>query len=220
MKRLDTGAIFAECGNCSSGFWRPDLTDAFSTGDLYWERSLASMQEARDAGWASLTIQGALKESSEAPEPPVVAAWFVLDRVALERVPWWAAEWLVQGYDGPNLRVLAGEHGDDIYKIRDLLPVALAEMQVTPPSSATEAAVVALDHVARQCRDGLISERDTTELVTHIFAAADYPVELYDLPLGGLFGLEDEWDSGWGRGSKVLQSEVQRACAAQLTRRN
>ena len=218
MRRLDTDVVFAECGNCSFGFWSPDLTDAFSTGDLSWERSRASMQEARDAGWNSLAIQGALKESTGAPEPLLVAAWFVLDRVALERVPWWAAEWLVQGCDGPNLRVLAGEHGDDIYKICDLLPVAFEEMKVAPPSSATEAAVAALDHVARQCRDGLVSERETTELVTHIFAAANYPIELYDLPLGGLFGLDDEWDSGWGRRSKVLRSEVQRACAAQLAR--
>src|SRR5918992_5509004 len=94
MKRLDTDVVFAECRNCSSGFWSPDLTDAFSTGDLYWERSQASMQEARVAGWTSLAVQGAMKESSAAPEPSVVAAWFVLDRVALERVPWWAAEWL------------------------------------------------------------------------------------------------------------------------------
>ena len=146
------------------------------------------MQEARDAGWTSLAIQGALKESSEAPEPPVVAAWFVLDRVALERVPWWAAEWLVQGYDSPNLRVLAGEHGDDIYKIRDLLPVALAEMQVTPPSSATEAAVVALDHVARQCRDGLISERETTESSPTSSPLRTTRSSCTTFPLGGCLG--------------------------------
>lgn len=219
MKRLDTGAVFAECANCRFGYARPDLTDAFSTADLYWERSPASMQEARAAGWEGLVVQGTMPEQSATPDPFVVAAWFVLDRVALERVPWWAAEWLTQGYDGETLRYLAGEDGNDIHKIKDLLPGALAEMNVIAPLSATDAAAVALDDVARKCRDGSITERDATELVTHIMAAADYPVELYELPLGSLFGLEDEWDAGWGRGHEVLQREVQRACAAQLDHR-
>jgi hypothetical protein len=39
----------------------------------------------------------------ETPTPSVVAAWMVLDQLPAERVPMWAAEWLVQGYDGDAL---------------------------------------------------------------------------------------------------------------------
>ena len=33
--------------------------------------------------------------------PELVAAWLALDDLRVERVPMWAADWLVQGYDGP-----------------------------------------------------------------------------------------------------------------------
>lgn len=38
--------------------------------------------------------------ADETSGPQVVAAWFVLDCLPLERVPWWAAQWLAGGQDG------------------------------------------------------------------------------------------------------------------------
>ena len=133
MKRLDTGVVFARVRELFIRVLasRPDRR-------IFNRRPVLGKVSGIYAGgsrrWLGFAHSPGCPEGViGSTEPPVVAAWFVLDRVALERVPWWAAEWLVQGYDGPNLRVLAGEHGDDIYKIRDLLPVALAEMQVARP---------------------------------------------------------------------------------------
>ncbi len=218
MRRLDDGAVFAECEQCRYGFLGRDLADGFATNDLEWERTQATKEEARAAGWGSLAERGVLPAVTRVPEPSVVAAWFVLDRVPLERVPWWAAEWLVQGYDGDRLRELAGEHGDDVYKIKDLLPEVLVETQAQLPNSAVQAGGFALDYVAALCVAGRLDERETAGMVTEIVAAADFAVEMYDYPLGGVFGLDDEWDSGWGRSDGVIRAEVREACAAQLAR--
>jgi hypothetical protein len=50
-----------------------------------------------------------------------VAAWLILGTVPTERVPLWAAHWIVAGHDGPALAELAGLHGDDPHEVRDLL---------------------------------------------------------------------------------------------------
>jgi hypothetical protein len=43
----------------------------------------------------------------------------------MERIPWWAAQWLVDGRDGAALRELAGLDGRDVRAVRDLLPAVL-----------------------------------------------------------------------------------------------
>jgi hypothetical protein len=43
----------------------------------------------------------------------MVAAWARLGLIPPEKVPLWAAHWLVAGYDGEHLVHLAGLHGDD-----------------------------------------------------------------------------------------------------------
>jgi hypothetical protein len=48
-----------------------------------------------------------------------------------ERVPLWAACWLVDDYDGQKLAELAGLHGDDPHDVRNLLPDALIECGVS-----------------------------------------------------------------------------------------
>ena len=37
------------------------------------------------------------------PTPELVAAWLVVNTLPTEAVPMWAANWLVQGYDGQSL---------------------------------------------------------------------------------------------------------------------
>jgi hypothetical protein len=42
------------------------------------------------------------------PSPEIVAAWTQLWLLPTERVPLWAARWLVAGYDGEHLAYLPG----------------------------------------------------------------------------------------------------------------
>ncbi len=37
----------------------------------------------------------------ESPPPSLVAAWMVLGMLDIDRVPWWAGQWPVDGHDGP-----------------------------------------------------------------------------------------------------------------------
>lgn len=53
--------------------------------------------------------------------PDLVAAEYALDRVDVERVPWYAADWLAGVHDGPALRELAGLDGTDTRLIGAML---------------------------------------------------------------------------------------------------
>jgi hypothetical protein len=46
-------------------------------------------------------------DSSGVPSPRIVAAWTQLGLLRTEKVPLWAAHWLVAGYDGEHLVALA-----------------------------------------------------------------------------------------------------------------
>jgi hypothetical protein len=207
--------VFAECRHCSSGFWSLAPVDEFDVRDARWERWRATLAEAQAAGWDGVLEQGQMPGEGMNPTPELAASWFVLDRLPLERAPWYAAEWIVQGYDGQRLVHLAGEHGDDVLTIKEMLPDVFAEVSVQLPTKS-EAAKRAFDHVASMCREGHIDERAVAEMVSHIVAAADYEESLYRLPLGGLYGLDDEWDGGWGRPEEALRAEVREACGRQL----
>ncbi|MFJ6198231.1 hypothetical protein [Micromonospora sp. NPDC092111] len=56
--------------------------------------------------------------------PDLVAAEYVLGSVNVERVPWYAADWLAAGHDGTALSELAGLDGTDTRLIGELLPDA------------------------------------------------------------------------------------------------
>jgi hypothetical protein len=79
----------------------------------------------------------------EIPTPELVAAWVALDTVPSERIPHWAAHWLVQGHDGETLRKLAGLSGTDPHEVHDILPEALAHCTAAIPDSEAAAAQVA-----------------------------------------------------------------------------
>jgi hypothetical protein len=99
------------------------------------------------------------RAGSDVPSPILVAAWLTLDMLPAERIPGWAASWLVDGYDGPALVELAGLHGDDPREVRDLLPAALAECRVAVPAADAAAAMEAFTHLAQLCADGKAGER-------------------------------------------------------------
>jgi hypothetical protein len=154
----------------------------------------------------------------EAPSPELVAAWVVLEWVAVERAPWWAAHWLVDGYDGAALRELAGLDGRDTRAVRDLLPLAFAEMSVVLPSVPEAASVVSFDDLARRCLAGAAGERWVVQVVEETAWRTGYDPDVLALPLGRVYGIDDEWDGGWGRSVEELRALVRAACAAQLAR--
>ena len=82
-----------------------------------------------------------------APSPRTVAVSLVLEMLAVERAPWWAAHWLAEGHDGQALRELAGLNGTDPRAVRDLLPTALAETGIELPTTRLAAVMRLSDFV-------------------------------------------------------------------------
>lgn len=154
--------------------------------------------------------------SDEVPSPELVAAWVTLGMVPPERVPLWAAHWLVRGHDGPALRTLAGFSGTDPHEVHDTLPDALAECRARIPDSDIAAAGFTFTTIARLHADGVVGEKWVLDKVDEILARTGYLSDVNALPLGRLYELVDEWGEGWGRTIPQLEAEVRRACAVQL----
>lgn len=150
------------------------------------------------------------------PLPDALAARFVLGIASTENVPWWAAQWLADGYDGPALRELAGLNSRDPRAVNDLLPAALAEMGVTMPSTAAAAAGDAFRQMAEMCVSGQAGELWVAQQVDVIVACSDYCSDVTELPLGRLYGVADEWEGGWGATVEELKKKVRARCVEQL----
>jgi hypothetical protein len=150
------------------------------------------------------------------PSPGAVAVWLVLGMLAVERAPWWAAQWLADGHDGEALRELASLNGKDSLAVRDLLPAALAEVGVELPPTYLAAATESFHGLA----DMLVSRRADPQWVVkrveQIIVQAQYDSDVLNLPLGRLYGLDDEWEGGWGRTPEELKAEVEARCSEQL----
>jgi hypothetical protein len=150
------------------------------------------------------------------PSPTLVAAWLTLGTLPVERIPRWAAFWLVDGYDGPALVELAGLHGDDPREVRDLLPAALADCNVAVPATDAAAAMEAFTHLAKLCIDGKAGERWIVDKVAEIISRSSYADSVISLPLGQLYDLDDEWGYGWGHTDADLRAVTREACHDQL----
>ncbi|WP_328389958.1 hypothetical protein [Nocardia sp. NBC_00416] len=155
-------------------------------------------------------------DSGEIPAPELVAAWVALDTAPSERIPLWAAHWLARGYDGETLRKLAGLSSSDTHEVRDILPAALADCAAAIPESEAAAAQVAFTQLARLHADNRATEKWVLDKVCEIVVESDWDDSVIALPLGRIFGLEDEWGAGWGRPEQQLAREIQDACGAQL----
>ncbi|MFJ8912718.1 hypothetical protein [Amycolatopsis sp. NPDC102389] len=153
----------------------------------------------------------------EIPTPDLVAAWKALCMAPTERIPLWAAHWLVHGHDGRALRTLAGLSGTDSGEVHDILRDALADCHTSIPDSDTAAAQTAFTQLAQLHIDGTASEEWIVNKVDHILAQTGYRSSVISLPLGQLYYLFDEWGAGWGRTIPKLRAEVRHACAAQLS---
>jgi hypothetical protein len=154
--------------------------------------------------------------SPEVPSPLLVASWERLGLLPTEQVPLWASYWIVGGHDGPALAYLAGLHGDDPREVHDALPEALMDCGVEMPDSDVAVADVAFTHAARLYADGLAGPQWVLNQVWLIVVRCGYSESVIDLPLGGLFGVDDEWGAGWGRSIEELAEVVREACKEQL----
>ena len=152
--------------------------------------------------------------SPEVPSPRLVASWETLGLLPIERVPMWAAYWIVGGHNGEALGRLAGLHGDDPREVHDALAAALRDCGVEMPDSDATAAAVLFTHAARLYVAGQASPEWVLDEVYSIVTACEESV--MDLPLGGLYAVEAEWAAGWGRSGEELTQIVREACEEQL----
>jgi hypothetical protein len=158
------------------------------------------------------------RKPSTSKTASTVAAEYVLGSLDTERVPWYAADWLAEGYDGTSLRELAGLDDTEPRRIADLLPAALAEMKVSMPTPG-EAADEWFDRVATRLLDRQISEREASQ-VTSAFVSWNLHIdEIWRTPFTDLHIMVDEWDQPWGRSNAELAAEVRQLCTHHLLRR-
>jgi hypothetical protein len=136
------------------------------------------------------------------PTPKLIALRAALDAVPAEDVPGWAAHWLVSGYDGEDLRALAGLSGQDPGEVRDLLAGALAECGASIPPADIAAAALSCTRVARMFADDRAESRWVAQKAAEI--VENLPA---DVRAGLLMGhLTDGSD----------EAAVSRACADHL----
>jgi hypothetical protein len=152
----------------------------------------------------------------ETPTPALVAAWLTLGTLRTESVPMWAAEWIVQGYDGMYLAELAGLSGRDTREVRDHLPDALADVGIAVPSSQQAALKVAYDHVANLHLSGRARWTWAVNKVAELVIANGYAAEAFEQPLGELWYIDDEPGEPWSCTDDELAGIVHQACIEQL----
>jgi hypothetical protein len=158
----------------------------------------------------------AFRPPAEAPPPSLVAAWQALGMLDARMVPWWAAQWLADGHDGEALRELAGLNDRDVVAIDQLLGDALIDTGTAMPVNDRAAATTDFVEIARQLADHRLTELEVVKAVDEVALKVDYSDDVIELPLGQLYGIEDEWIGGWGRSEPELKAAIRQACDAQL----
>lgn len=125
--------------------------------------------------------------------------------VPIERVPLWAAHWLVADHDGEYLVYLAGLHGDEPHEIHDVLPDALLDCGVTLPASEAAAVTVVYTDLARMHLDGPAGPFWVCQKIDELLASFEFEEDLWSLPLSRLFDVACEWTGGWAGQSSNLR---------------
>jgi hypothetical protein len=128
----------------------------------------------------------------------------------------WAANWLVQGYDGRSLAELAGLSGLDTREVRDLLPAALADAGVGPLSSRQAALKAAYNHIANMHLAGRVRWTWVVDQVVVLVIGNKYASDAFEQPLGDLWGIDDELGEPWSRTEEELAGIVRQACFEQV----
>jgi len=153
------------------------------------------------------------------PPPDLVAALYMIDDMATERVSFWAAHWLADGMDGDALRELAGMDGSDPPAVREKLADALADTHAPIPGDIREAVTTVYCDLARLHLDGRISAEWLITKIEELIVSADYVGDYLDQPLGATYGFHDEWGPEWGRPQDELAALFREACIEQTARR-
>ena len=86
---------------------------------------------------------------------------------------------------------------------------------VEMPDSDAAAAMVVFTYIARLHVDGMAGPQWVTQQVVRIVVASGLSDSVMDLPLGGLYFVDDGWD-GWFRPVEELAAVVREACKEQL----
>ncbi len=147
-----------------------------------------------------------------------VASEYALGTLDARYLPWYAADWLAEGHDGPNLVELACLDDSDPGRNIDLLPDALADVR-EPVPTVDQAVDEWLDDIAAALARGEIDER------TVFVRVAAFTVEVlgyqtrWPATLVTLAAMADEWEGEWGRSDAELATEVRDVCAQHVRRR-
>ena len=158
-----------------------------------------------------------MSELDDVPPPDLAAALFVLGQAPIERVPWWAAAWIADGFDSEALRELAGLGDRDVRAIRDLFPVALGQLSVPLPSTAMASAVIVFDDLARRYLSGAAGPQWVAQRVGDVVCRSNDSPEVLALPLGRLYSvLDDAWRLDQIVPPAHLAPMVDAACTEQI----
>ncbi|MEV6968839.1 hypothetical protein AB0M47_27340 [Hamadaea sp. NPDC051192] len=157
-------------------------------------------------------MTGRFVPDNAAPAPSLAAAQLVVGMLDIDRVPWWAAQWLSEGFDGPMLRELAGLGTRD-QAVYDLLPAALADMAIDLPSGEVAAAVVIFNDLATMCLAGRADEQWVVAKVEEVVVNSNYAPEVVALPLGKIWNAPDYWGGKW---LPELRELIRQSCQDQL----
>jgi hypothetical protein len=132
-----------------------------------------------------------------------------------ERIPLWAAHWLVDGHDGDALRTLAGLSGKDSNDVHDVVADALDECGAPLTEDVVAAVGFVFTETARRYAPG--TDRAVLGVVDRVLYLPDVPRAVWEMPLAGLHTLLYEWDCDHCRPTEEIRVLVRQACAEQLT---
>ncbi|NUT93366.1 MAG: hypothetical protein HOY78_15230 [Saccharothrix sp.] len=141
------------------------------------------------------------------PHPAMAALLWAADAVAVERLPRWAAEWLVDGFDSDALRTLAGLDASDQTEIRELLPDVFAELSVPVPAAETAVVELSLTRVAELVLDDRAGELWAVQKVEELLEFTPVP------PVGPLVAAR-----ALRPDDPAFAAKVRAACVSQLRR--
>lgn len=140
----------------------------------------------------------------------LVADRFLAGQIASERLPHLAAEALVEGFDSPALRELAGLSRDEVREARDLFRRALTELGATMPVEDASADDMVLFWASRMVA-GTVAPADGANWVIRYGEDLGWPERLTRL-----LGLASVWDD-WPEGRRETERNMLAEARALLT---
>ena len=130
------------------------------------------------------------------------------------RIPQIATWLLARGLETPEIVTLAGMDLAPFLPIdaSELFDLTLVSLSVLPFERADEVRV-ALGAAAAVHLDGGLGPENLMAIGGRLAAQYDYPDDVM-----GLYGLEDEWQGGWGRTREAIVTEVREIAMEALRR--